>query len=339
MVTGSTGYVAGWLVKKLLDEGYSVHAPVRDLKNQQKLHYLNQIAKNSPGTITYFEADLLQEGSYLDAMQECEIVFHTASPFINKVADPQRDLIDLAFLGTRNVLDSVNKTESVKRVVLTSSCAAIIGDARDLRKVKGGVATESNWNETSSLAHQPYSFSKTVAEREAWKINKAQNRWRLVVINPSLVIGPGINPKSTSESLNIVKQLADGTMKMGVPALNFGMVDVRDLADAHFKAGFLPHAEGRHIISAEHYSFLELAKVLRTKYGKTYPFPTRELPKWLIWLAAPAAGIQRSMIARNVGYNWRVDNSKSIKSLGVNYRPVAESITDFFAQLVENKMV
>ncbi len=339
MVTGATGYVAGWLVKKLLDEGYTVHAPVRDPKNQEKLFYLNQIASNSPGKIIYFKANLLQEDSYFEGMQGCEIVFHTASPFINKVADPQRDLIDPALHGTRNVLDSANKTESVKRVVLTSSCAAIIGDARDLRSIEGGVATEENWNETSSLNHQPYSYSKTVAEREAWKINKAQNRWQLVVINPSLVIGPGINPKSTSESFNIVKQLADGTMKMGVPALNFGMVDVRDLAEAHLKAGILPNAEGRHVISAEHYSFLQLADILRSKYGKAYPFPKRELPKWMIWLVAPAAGIQRSMIARNVGYDWRVDNSKSIKSLGMKYRPVSESITDFFAQMVENKLV
>jgi len=338
MVTGATGYVAGWLVKRLLDAGITVHAPVRNPDNIQSLKYLNMLASNSKGTIKYFKADLLREGSYAEAMKDCELVFHTASPFINKVKDPQKDLVDPALIGTKNVLASVNNTPSVKRVVLTSSCAAIIGDAIDCLSYPNEIATEAQWNITSTLDHQPYSYSKTVAERAAWEINQQQLRWDLVVINPSLVIGPGINPQSTSESFNLVRQLGDGNMKMGAPEFYIGVVDVRDLAEAHFNAGFFPDALGRHIISAGETSFLELSLILQKKYGNQYPLPKKTLPKFLVWLMAPMAGFKRKMIARNVGYHWRVDPTKSIKELGVKYRPVEESIVDFFGQMIDNNV-
>ncbi|MGB5541987.1 MAG: NAD-dependent epimerase/dehydratase family protein, partial [Gammaproteobacteria bacterium] len=181
MVTGATGYVAGLLVEKLLQEGLTVHAPVRDPDNPEKLKYLNALASAAPGEIRYFKADLLDEGSYAEAMAGCQLVFHTASPFIVDVEDPQKELVDPAKLGTRNVLETANRTPSVRRVVLTSSCAAIYGDNADLQQTPGGVFTEEIWNTSSSLAHNPYSYSKTVAEKEAWKINQAQSRWDLVV--------------------------------------------------------------------------------------------------------------------------------------------------------------
>ena len=117
------------------------------------------------------------------------------------------------------------------------------------------------------------------------------------------------------------------------------MVDVRDLAEAHFKAGFTPAAQGRYIISAENSGFLPLAIILKKTYRTAFPFPTRYLPKSLVWLLAPLAGFKRKMIARNVGYEWKVDNRKSIKELGVHYRPIDVSIIDMFQQLVDNKIV
>lgn len=336
MITGATGYVAGWIVKRLLDKGYTVHAPVRNPDNIHSLMYLNDIALKSKGKIRYFKADLMEDGSYDEAMKDCELVFHTASPFINTVKDPQRDLVGPALVGTTNVLASVNRTLSVKRVVLTSSCAAIIGDAADCLSYPNGIATEKQWNLTSTINHQPYSYSKTVAERAAWEINQKQSRWDLVVINPSLVIGPGINPHSTSESYNLIRQLGDGTSKMGIPEFYIGVVDVRDLAYAHFKAGFTPDANGRHIISAVETSFLNLSLMLQKRYNNQYPFPKKTLPKFIVWLIAPMAGLKRKMISRNVGYHWRVDHTKSIEELGMKYRPVEASIIDFFEQMINN---
>jgi nucleoside-diphosphate-sugar epimerase len=250
MVTGATGYVAGWLVKRLLDAGHAVHAAVRDPGDADKLRYLEAVAADAPGTLRFFAADLLQPGSYAEAMEGCELVFHTASPFTLDVEDPVKELIEPARLGTRNVLEQANQTSSVKRVVVTSSCAAIYGDNADLERAPDGVFTEEVWNESSSVKHQPYSYSKTLAEREAWEICGEQDRWDLVTINPSLVLGPGSIRRSTSESFNVMKQFGDGTLKAGVPRMGIGIVDVRDLADAHYQAGFNPQAKGRYITSA-----------------------------------------------------------------------------------------
>lgn len=337
MITGATGYVAGWIVKKLLDEGLTVHAPVRDPENKEKLKYLNALANQSPGTITFFQADLLLEGSYQAAMEGCQVVFHTASPFTMDVDDPLKELIEPAQMGTRNVLEQANRTDSVLRVVLTSSCVAIYGDNIDLQQTASGIFSEKDWNISSSLAHQPYAYSKTLAEKDAWRISESQDRWDLVVINPSLVIGPGINPNGTSESFNLIKQFGDGSMKSGAPDWGVGVVDVRDLAQAHCTAAFTPAAKGRHIISGHNTDFISMAKPLIEHYGMAYPFPRKALPKWLVWLVAPMVtpGMTRKMVSRNVNYPWRADNTKSIRELGMTYRPIEESMTDFFQQMID----
>ncbi len=341
MVTGATGYVAGQLVKKLLKQGLTVHAPVRDPDKPEKLKYLNEIAAASSGEIKYFKADLLDDGSYDEAMAGCALVFHTASPFKIDVKDPQSELIDPARLGTRNVLQSANRTPEVKRVVLTSSCAAIYGDNADLRTTPDGVFTEETWNTSSSMTHNPYSYSKTVAEKEAWKIAESQSRWDMVVVNPTLVIGPGINPHATSESFNLIKQMGDGTMKTGAPRWGFGAVDVRDLAEAHYNAGFTPTAKGRHIVSGHNTNMFAMSQTLLEKYGEDYPIPRRALPKWLMWVIGPIVdkSITRKAISRNVGLPWIGDNSKSVRELGISYRPLAESMNDFFQQMIDSGLV
>ncbi|MBA4058282.1 MAG: diaminohydroxyphosphoribosylaminopyrimidine deaminase, partial [Marivirga sp.] len=96
LVTGATGYIAGWIIKSLLEDGITVHAAVRNPNDKNKISHLDKIASESKGTIRYFKSDLLSEGSYLDAMKDCELVFHTASPFTTNVKNPQKELIDPA---------------------------------------------------------------------------------------------------------------------------------------------------------------------------------------------------------------------------------------------------
>jgi len=340
LVTGATGYVAGWIVKRLLEEGVTVHAAVRNPYDRSKVRHLDELAAKLPGTIRYFKADLLDQGSFAEAMAGCRIVFHTASPFTLNIQNPQKELVDPALLGTRNVLETANRTGSVKRVVLTSSCAAIYGDNADINATPGGVFTEEVWNSSSSLAHAPYSYSKAVAEREAWEIAGRQSGWELVVVNPSLVIGPGVNPHGTSESFNIVRQMGDGRMKAGVPDLGLGAVDVRDLAEAHLRAAYLPQAKGRHIISGHNTSLLGIAKALLPKFD-AYPVPRRTLPKWLVWLVAPMVdkATTRKFVSRNVGFSWFADSSKSARELGMVYRPLESSIRDMFQQMIDNGLI
>lgn len=338
LVTGATGYVAGWLIRALLERGLTVHAAVRDPENAEKVGHLRKMGNELAGTLELFHGDLLEPGSYDAAMAGCGIVFHTASPFTTAVEDPQRDLVDPALEGTRNVLESATRTPSVTRVVLTSSCAAIYGDNIDVSHAPQGVLTEDVWNVSSSLEHQPYSYSKTLAEREAWKIAEGQSRWQLVVINPSLVVGPGTAPRQTSESFNIVRQIADGTLKSGAPPLEIGMVDVRDVAEAHLQAGFRPDAQGRHIVSAETGSLLRIARAIRERYGDAYPVPQRELPKWLVWLIGPmvSKGVTRRMVARNMGLPWRAAHAKSRRELGLEYRSVDQAVAEMVAYMRDN---
>ncbi len=339
MVTGATGYVAGWVVKRLLDEGITVHAAVRNPDDKTKIAHLDKLATQTGGTIRYFKSDLLKEGSYAEAMKGCQVVFHTASPFVVEVKNPKKDLIEPAENGTANVLNSAKSTPSVKRVVVTSSCAAIYTDASDCANTPNGRLTEEVWNTTASLDYQPYSYSKTLAEKKAWEIAKRQTQWDLVTINPCLVLGPPLNPKSvTSASFDILKQLGDGTMKMGAPKMGMGLVDVRDVAEAHFRAAFSEKAQGRYITAAHETSLLGLAQSLLPKYGDKYPLPKKALPKWLLMLVGPFTNklFTRKFIRNNVDVAWKADNSKIKKELGISFRPMKETMEDTFQVMIDN---
>ena len=337
LVTGATGYIAHWIVKRLLDEGFRVHATVRDPSRTDKLEHLDRLAEASPGTIHYFQADLLDDGSFRDAMADCTVVFHTASPFSTSITDPHTQLIEPALHGTRNVLRQVDQTPSVRRVVLTSSCAAIYGDNADLARTPSGAFTEADWNTSSTPTHQPYSYSKTVAERAAWELADAQDRWTLVAVNPSLVVGPAINPHTSCESIDLILQYLDGTLKFGAPNMGIGVVDIRDVAEAHLRAAFHPNAHGRYVTSAHDSSLLEIGRVLHAHYGKQFPLPTNALPKWLLWLVGPFvnASLTRKVVSRNVNLPWSGDHKKSQDELGLTYRPLQESLVDMVQQLIE----
>ncbi|NTV39367.1 MAG: NAD-dependent epimerase/dehydratase family protein [Demequinaceae bacterium] len=336
LVTGATGYVAGWIVKGLLDAGVTVHAAVRDPQNERKVAHLVAAADSAPGTLKLFAGDLMQQGSYAEAMAGCGVVFHTASPFVRSVEDPQRDLVDPAVGGTRDVLATANAVETVTRVVVTSSCAAIYTDAVECAAVPGGSLTEDVWNTTASLDYEPYSFSKVEAEKEAWRIAGAQDRWRLVVINPSLVVGPSLQPQPTSASFAIVRQLIGGQMRVGAPRVSLGAVDVRDLARAHIAAGFLADAEGRHIVSGASTDTLDMGRHLHGHFGSSLPLPRHAIPKWLFKAVSPVFGVSRRYVEGNVGHPFAADNGKSLRGLGVAYRPLEESLVDMVTQVLES---
>lgn len=338
LVTGANGYVASWLVKKLLDNGLTVHAAVRNPADEQKIQHLKAAAAQSTGTLKFFPADLLIPGSYQAAMEGCELVYHTASPYTIAVKNPQKELIEPALWGTENVLNSVNAVASVKRVVLTSSCAALYTDAIEAVQAPNGMLTEANWNTTASLTYQPYFYSKVLAEKKAWEMAKNQHRWDLVVINPPQVFGPALNPHhTTSESLRILQMLGDGQLKLGAPQLGMGVVDVRDVAEAHFKAGFTPAAAGRYIASAHNTDLVALGQVLAPKYGDKFPLPRKALPKWLLLLVGPMANklFTRPFIRNNVNIPWKADNSKIKRELGLHFRPLQQTMEDSFQGLLD----
>ncbi len=189
-VTGGTGYIASWIVRDLLNQGHNVRITVRDKSNVEKYQHLLDIEEKTEGELSIFEADLLTIGSFDSAVCGADFVMHTASPFVlDDSGNTQKSLIDPAVNGTRNLLDAVNRSNSVKRVILTSSIAAIYGDNVEMRDKGLKSLDETIWNESSSLTHNAYSFSKTEAEKAAWEIAKKQDKWDLIKIHPGFVLG------------------------------------------------------------------------------------------------------------------------------------------------------
>jgi nucleoside-diphosphate-sugar epimerase len=340
LVTGVSGYIASWVAKYLVDEGYLVHGTVRSLSDPEKVAHLRKIDQEGSGTLKLFEADLLQPNSFKDAMRGCELVIHIASPFLAQhIKDPENQLIKPALEGTKNVLGTVNKTETVKRVVVTSSVVAIYGDAIDISETKEGIFTEEHWNTTSSAEHQPYSYSKTLAEREAWKMAGQQNRWNLVVINPGFVMGPSLSKRIDATSIDFMRSMVNGKYRTGVPDLYFAFVDVRDVARAHINAGFIAKASGRHILVNDVKNVLDMADMLREKYDKKYKIPKYTLPNFLLYLAGPFQGFTWKYLKRNLGISYKFENAYSKTDLAIEYRQLSETFADHVAQLEQDGLI
>jgi nucleoside-diphosphate-sugar epimerase len=350
LVTGATGYLAGVLVRQLLGDGLVVHATVRDPSNTERLKYLQAAAdecKSTGARIKFFRADLMEEGSFAEAMNGCSVVFHTASPFLfnNNVTDPDRDLIQPAVKGTENVLHEANRTPSVKRIVLTGSSTSIATNASESLEAPGQVLTEEVWSRTASYHHMPYCFSKSLAEQAAWVIAGGQKQWKLVVINPTLILGPGLHYSPSSESYNALLKVAGGRLEtlLGVPAIPCIAVDVRDVAEAHRAAAFLSDASGRYIVNSLDSTFFDIAKMLAAKPytpSAQYPIPSRvaPIPKFLMWIAVPLLpnlGLDQKYISQNINYAYNFDNSKSQRELGLEYRPLDEGVQEMYQQLID----
>lgn len=337
LVTGGNGYIASWIVKYLLADGIDVHATVRDPGNTAKTGHLLKAAEGSKGKLTLFKADLLKDGAFDAAMQGCELVIHTASPFVIKgLKDAQKELVDPAVMGTKNVLDAANRVTSVKRVVLTASVVSVYGDAQDMHTQGLKALTEAQWNTTSSVSHQPYNYSKVAAEKVGWDIVKKQSRWDFITINPGLVLGPSLTTASDSTSLTTIKELADGKLMTGVPNMEIAIVDVRDAARAHILAGFTPSASGRHLAVSESVTMWQMVQVLKARFGNGYRWPMMVAPKLVVWLMAPIAGYSRKFVARNAGWPLKFDTRYIQKDLGLTFRPVAETLGDHFQQMLDD---
>ncbi|KAG2671149.1 hypothetical protein I3760_14G120000 [Carya illinoinensis] len=180
-VTGASGYIASWLVKFLLQRGYTVRASVRDpTLNSLSLSVLYK------ERLHLFKENLLEEGSFDTAIQGCEGVFHTASPFYLDVKDPEAELLDPAVKGTLNVLNSCTKSASVRQVVLTSSIAAVANNGRPRTP---DVVVDETWFSDPEICKEAklwYVLSKTLAEEAAWKFAK-ESGLAMVAINPAMV--------------------------------------------------------------------------------------------------------------------------------------------------------
>jgi nucleoside-diphosphate-sugar epimerase len=328
LVTGGSGFVGSHLVRRLLRRGYEVHTT-----DTAKVRPLRQLQAAGKRRLSLFEADLLTEGSFDAAMSGCRVVFHVASPFLmpERIKDGRRDVVDPALLGTRNVLAGIERTPTVERLVFTSTVGAIFGDYADVLGMTDGVLCERYFNTTSTVENNPYHYAKTVAERAAWEAEAAQDRWRMVSVNPGLILGPSLTPTSESGSLFLLEELFKGYFFYGAPDFSFTTVDVREVADAHIAAAEKPEAKGRYIVADRTMtSFHEMSRIIRSRHPRDRRLPRTALPHWPVRLLGPAFGLTQDYIRKHLGIRFPVDNSRSVRELGITYRPIEQTLLDHY---------
>ncbi len=338
LVTGGSGFVAGRLVELLLQEGYRVHTTVRNIADAKKLGHLNELKDRHKENIQLFEADLLKEGSFDEPMRGCDTVFHVASPFFmpEQIKDGRKQLLEPALIGTKNVLNSVNNCESVKRVVMTSTVGAIFGDYADVFEMDGGILSEKYFNTSSTLENNPYHYSKVIAEKEAWDICGRQSRWTMVAINPGLILGPSLTGSSESGSLFLLSELLKGYFFYGAPGFSFTYVDVRDVALAHLRAAQREEASGRYILADKQMiSFLEMSRIIRPHHKRPYLLPRHSVPDFAVRILGPFFGLTQDYTRKHLGIRFTVDNQRSIDELGMTYRPVSQTLIDHYKSWVQ----
>ncbi|TXG55839.1 hypothetical protein EZV62_017152 [Acer yangbiense] len=265
-VTGASGYIASWLVKQLLQLGYTVKATVRDPNDPKKTEHLLAL-DGAKERLHFFKASLLEEGSFDFAVDGCDGVFHTASPVLFSTNDPQVDIVDTAVKGTLNVLKSCAKSPSVKRVIYTSSIAAVMYNEKP---ITSDTVVDETWFSDPAVckkAKKWYALSKTLAESAAWKFTE-ENGIDLVTLNSGLTIGTLLQP-TLNISVEIILKLVNGDQSYPSP---YKLVDVKDVSHAHIQALELPSASGRYCIVESIRSSTETLKILQKL------FPTLHLP-------------------------------------------------------------
>ncbi|GAA0159018.1 hypothetical protein Leryth_020445 [Lithospermum erythrorhizon] len=308
-VTGASGFLASWLIKRLLSSGYHVIATVRDPGNAKKVAHLRQL-QGAEERLCLVKADLMVEGSFDKAIMGCEAVFHTASPVVAAELDPKTEILKPAVDGTLNVLRSCKRNPSLKRVVLTSSSSTI----RAKEDIDPNVPLdESSWSseELCETLGIWYVLSKVLAERAAWEFCK-ENNVDMVTILPAFVIGPSLPPELCSTASDVLGLLQGETQKFEWHG-RMGYVHIDDVALCHILAYENQNAEGRYICSSKILDNDELVSFLSARY------PTLPIPKRFKKLDRPR-------------YEF---NTTKAKSLGMKFKPIEEMFDDCIASLVE----
>lgn len=268
-MTGGTGFIASYLVKALLDKGHTVRATVRNPEDVEKVGFLTKLS-GAKQRLKILKADLMVEGSFDEAVEGVDGVFHTASPvLVPNDHNVKENLIDPCIKGALNVLNSCVKA-NVKRFVLTSSCSTI-RYRDDVQQVSP--LNESHWTDLEYCKRYNlwYAYAKTIAERDAWRIAK-ESGMDLVVVNPSFVVGPLLAPQPTS-TLLLILSVVKG-LRGEYPNTTVGFVHINDVVDAHLLAMEDPKASGRIICSSTVAHWSQIIEMLRAKYP-SYPYENK----------------------------------------------------------------
>jgi dihydroflavonol-4-reductase len=310
LVTGASGFIARQVVADLRAHGYVVRGTAR---------------RPVEGLDDVVTADLAADAGWAEAVAGCDYVLHVASPFPNGVPKSDDELVRPAVDGTLRVLRAAVDA-GVKRVVLTSSIAAIVSGHDDDR-----VRSETDWSDVDHSS--AYAKSKTLAERAAWDFAR-ESGLSLVALNPGMVLGPLTGP-GVNTSLDVVRRLLVRDVP-GSPRMGFSLVDVRDVAVAHRLAMESPKAPGnRYVLAGDFMWMREIAAVLAEEFNpRGYRVPTGAMPTWLLRLVALFDPSVRQALDF-VGRRELVTAEKARTELEWSMRPVRDTILDTANSLIE----
>jgi dihydroflavonol-4-reductase len=331
LVSGGSGYIAGFLIRQLVAEGWTVHTTVRSLGKEGAVRKLLEVDK---AKLKFFAADLTHDAGWAEAMAGCSHVAHVASPLpLGMVRNPD-DLIVPARDGALRALKAA-KAAGVKRFVMTSSIAAVAyGRGKGVHTF-----TEADWTAPDFPGATPYVRSKTIAERAAreW-VRKDGAGIEFCSVNPSVVFGP-VWSRDYSVSIAVLKKLLEGSLR-ACPDVGFGVVDVRDVADLHVRALKAPGMAGeRFIASGPFLKMMDIAHILRERLGDEARLVTkRTMPDFLVKLAAFFDPLARAVVSE-LGSVRHLDATHAREVLGWVPRPVEESITDTARSLIDLELV
>ena len=277
LVTGASGFIGSHCVLDLLKQGYRVRGSLRDLSRSAFIESTLQANGANTSELEWVVASLTEPESWHKASAGCDAIFHVASPVPTIQPKNPADVIEPARLGTLNVLEAA-ASQGIKRVILTSSVAAILGGISESR-----VYTGEDWSDPDDPDMIPYAISKTVAERAAWAFCEA-NGIALTTIHPALVLGPALEADYGSSLEALVKLLRHEVPLL--PRFGFEIVDVRDVAGLHRLALEHPDSVGQRLIAANGFLwFREIAALLSENYPN-HNIPQREMPNWLSRVAS-----------------------------------------------------
>lgn len=329
LVTGASGYIAGFIVKALVAEGWQVRGTIRNLARAAEVR-----ATLGLPDLELVACDLMSDAGWAEAMAGVDYVQHIASPIPAGEPKNPDDLIIPAREGALRALRFAHAA-GVKRVVMTSSMAAIAYGHGE----RAAPFTEADWSQIESADAYAYIKSKTIAERAARDWMAASGKgMEYVSINPAAVLGPVLGP-DFSTSLEVVKKLLDGALP-GLPKLGFGVVDVRDVAALHVQAMTEPGLDGERFIAQGRFLWMsDVAAVLRDGLGaRARRVPTRGLPNWLLKLLANFDATVK-MVVPELGRRRDATAAHALERLGWKTRDEATTILDCAHSLIEKGLI
>jgi len=322
-ITGVSGFIGSQVCLDFLKSGeYRIRGTVRDKDNEAKIAPLRKAFGEYFDQLELVNADLLNADSLASAIAGSTYVVHTASPFY--FPKDEEDVIKPAVDGTLAVMNAC-KASGVKRCVITSSVAAIAGVAKeDLPDVETGFFDETYWsNPDRPEGLGGYMKSKTLAERAAWDFQKSlpeAERFEIVVINPTFVMGPTLIPGGFTSANHCVAYFDGSKTENGTSGM--GIVDVRDISAMHLEGLRRPEAANQRFIGygARIYP-KDAADALHEHFGpQGYTVTTKE-----------AAG-ERDKAPR-------VSNQKARDVLGINFIQPKEAFIAMAQSLIDHGVI